>query len=206
MPLRLRLLPSPFSDATPGDLRGLTEERAIEIPDDTGEVRIGRRPDLELPLPYRALSALHARLVRVDERWQIEDLGSTNGTRVDGERLTAHQPRAISPGSQITLGQITFAFDGPVGAVVGSEGTATIARRLVSDLFAASPDMATPTVAITAGEGRDLRSPARVRRDLSRARRDRQTVGRRRRQGPRLQERRTGERRADHGSTPPARR
>ena len=151
MPLRLRLLPSPFPDAIPGDLRGPTEERALEIPDDTNEIRIGRRPDLELPLPYRALSGLHARLVRIDDRWHVEDLGSTNGTRVDGEKLVAHQPRAIAPGAQITLGQITFAFDGPVAAVVGAEGTATIARRLVSDLFAASPEMAMPTVAIVAG-------------------------------------------------------
>ena len=151
MPLRLRLLPSPFPDATGGDLRGPTEERALELPDDANEIRIGRRPDLELPLPYRALSALHARLVRIDDRWHVEDLGSTNGTRVDGERLAAHQPRAIAPGAHITLGQITFAFDGPAGAVVGAEGTATIARRLVSDLFASSPDMATPTVTIVTG-------------------------------------------------------
>ena len=73
-----------------------TAERSIEFPDGTAEIRIGRRPDLELPLPYRALSALHARLVRADGRgWQIEDLGSTNGTRLDGERLTAERSRAV---------------------------------------------------------------------------------------------------------------
>ena len=151
MPLRLRMLPAPSPIAGLGDLTGPTEERAIEIADDTNEVRIGRRPDLELPLPYPALSGLHARLVRVDDRWQIEDLGSTNGTRVDGERLVPGQLRTIAAGAQIVLGQITLVFDGTVGAVAGAERTATIARRLVSDLFSASSDMATPSLTIVGG-------------------------------------------------------
>jgi pSer/pThr/pTyr-binding forkhead associated (FHA) protein len=151
MPLRLRMLPAPSPGAGPGPFPGPTDERAIELGDDTNEIRIGRRPDLELPLPYPALSGLHAQLVRVDGRWQLEDLGSTNGTRVDGERLTPRQPRPIAPGAQIKLGQITLIFDGTVGAVAGAERTATIARRLVSDLFAGSSDMAMPSLAIVGG-------------------------------------------------------
>ena len=158
MPLRLRLLPvrSPGASAGtgPAHVAGPTEERAIELADDTSEVReirIGRRPDLELPLPYPALSGLHARLIRTDGRWQIEDLGSTNGTRIDGERLAPRQPRPIAPGAQIKLGQITVVFDGTVGEVAGAERTATIARRLVSDLFSASSDMAAPSLSIVGG-------------------------------------------------------
>jgi pSer/pThr/pTyr-binding forkhead associated (FHA) protein len=151
MPLRLRILRAPSAGTGAGQLAGPTEERAIELADDTNEVRIGRRPDLELPLPYPALSGLHARLLRVDGRWQVEDLGSTNGTRVDGERLPSGQARPLAPGAQIKLGQITLAFEGTVGAVAGAERTATIARRLVSDLFSASSDMATPTLSIVGG-------------------------------------------------------
>jgi pSer/pThr/pTyr-binding forkhead associated (FHA) protein len=154
MPLRLRLLSARSPGGThagPAHVAGPTEERAIELADDTNEVRIGRRPDLELPLPYPALSGLHARLVRIDDRWQIEDLGSTNGTRVDGERLVPRQPRPIAPGAQIKVGQITLVFDGTVGAIAGAERTATIARRLVSDLFSASSDMATPSLSVVGG-------------------------------------------------------
>lgn len=151
MPLRLRMLPAPSPLAGLGDLTGPTDERAIELADDRDEVRIGRRPDLELPLPYPALSGLHARLVRVDDRWHLEDLGSTNGTRLDGERLLPRQPRPIAPGAQIALGQITLVFDGTVGAVAGAERTATIARRLVSDLFSGSSDMATPSLTVVGG-------------------------------------------------------
>jgi pSer/pThr/pTyr-binding forkhead associated (FHA) protein len=160
MPLRLRLLPTPAAPSGAGGSRGPTEARTIELPDDTVEIRIGRRPDLELPLPYPALSALHARLARTDAGWQIEDLGSTNGTRVDGERLPSRAPRRIAPGAQLTLGQVTLVFDGTVTSVAGAERTATIAKRLVSDLFAASPDLAVPTLAIASGV--PARAPLRI--------------------------------------------
>jgi pSer/pThr/pTyr-binding forkhead associated (FHA) protein len=160
MPVRLRLLPSPTAPSRTGGGRGPTEARSIELPDDTAEIRIGRRPDLEVPLPYPALSALHARLARTDAGWQVEDLGSTNGTRVDGERLTARTPRAIGPGAQLTLGQVTLVFDGPVASGTGAERTATIAKRLVSDLFASSPDLTVPTLAIASGV--PARTPLRL--------------------------------------------
>jgi pSer/pThr/pTyr-binding forkhead associated (FHA) protein len=160
MPLRLRLLPSPGVQTGAGGRRGPTEARTIELSDDTAEIRIGRHPDLELPLPYPALSALHARLVRAEVGWKIEDLGSTNGTRVDGERLAPRAPRAIAPGAQVALGQVTLVFDGTVASVAGAERTATIAKRLVSDLFAASPDLAMPTLAIASGV--PARAPLRL--------------------------------------------
>jgi pSer/pThr/pTyr-binding forkhead associated (FHA) protein len=140
MPLRLRLIPAP----------GQTE-RAIEFTDGVREVRIGRRPDVELPLPFPALSGLHARLTRSADGWQIEDLGSTNGTRVDGVRLAPAEARAVAAGAQLALGEVTLIFDGMVGPILGAEGTATIARRLVSDLFAAAPGTATPTLTIASG-------------------------------------------------------
>jgi pSer/pThr/pTyr-binding forkhead associated (FHA) protein len=140
MPLRLRLIPAP----------GQTE-RAIEFADGTREIRIGRRPDVELPLPFPALSGLHARLTRSTDGWQVEDLGSTNGTQVDGVRLAPREARAVIPGAQLALGEVTLIFDGTVAPILGAEGTATIARRLVSDLFAAAPGTATPTLAIVSG-------------------------------------------------------
>ena len=147
MPLRLRLLPSPGA----GGGRGPSEERAIELPDDTREIRIGRRADLELPLPYPALSNLHARLVRAADGWRVEDLGSTNGTRVDGRPLVSGAGRPIAAGAQISLGQVTVVFDGAVAPILGAERTTTLARRLVNDLFADAPGQAAPTLTIVAG-------------------------------------------------------
>ncbi|MES1207495.1 MAG: hypothetical protein ABUS79_16285, partial [Pseudomonadota bacterium] len=60
MPLRLRLLPLPADDGSrsgdkSGETSGPTQERAVELPDDTREIRIGRRSDIEVPLPYASL-------------------------------------------------------------------------------------------------------------------------------------------------------
>ena len=78
-----------------------TAERSIDFDDGVGQIRIGRRADLELSLPFSPLSGVHARLVRASdgdqktEHWVLEDLGSTNGTFVGGERLKpGHQAPA----------------------------------------------------------------------------------------------------------------
>ncbi|HXJ19775.1 MAG TPA: FHA domain-containing protein [Polyangia bacterium] len=149
MPLRLRLLAS--AAAGPGAPVGPSQERAVELPDDTTEIRIGRRTDIEVPLPYPSLSGLHARLFRSDGGWQLEDLGSTNGTRLDGEPLAPRSPRAVRPGAQIAVGPVLMVFDGPAPPSRGSERTASIARRLVNDILAASPDAGAPALALVEG-------------------------------------------------------
>ena len=49
--------------------------------------RVGRRPDASLTLPRVTVSGSHAELFTVDERLFVRDLGSTNGTFINGERL-----------------------------------------------------------------------------------------------------------------------
>jgi pSer/pThr/pTyr-binding forkhead associated (FHA) protein len=129
-------------------------ERAVDIDDGVGEIRLGRRPDLEVELPFAMLSALHARIVGRDGRWSVEDLGSHNGTFVDGERLEPRRPRPIEPGARIGLGDVVVVFDGPRAAAPDAAGTGTIARRLVSDLFAAAPGTPAPTLEQLAGGAR----------------------------------------------------
>jgi transcriptional regulator of acetoin/glycerol metabolism len=58
-----------------------------------GDARVATRrdrpaPTLDVRIPGRGMSAAHARLVRLGYSWAIEDLGSRNGTFVDGERVT----------------------------------------------------------------------------------------------------------------------
>jgi pSer/pThr/pTyr-binding forkhead associated (FHA) protein len=142
MPLRLRVLPPDGP------------ERAVEIDDGVEEIRLGRRPDLEVELPFATLSALHARIVRGDGRWTVEDLGSHNGTVVGGERLEPRRPRPVEPGARIELGDLVVIFDGPSPAAPDAAGTGTIARRLVSDLFAAAPGTPVPALEQLSGGAR----------------------------------------------------
>lgn len=65
-------------------------------------VVVGRSPDCDLVLDDPRVSKRHAALSRRDGRWWIEDLGSTNGTVVDGRPL--HAPTALTPGGRIELG------------------------------------------------------------------------------------------------------
>ncbi|MDR1449176.1 MAG: FHA domain-containing protein [Propionibacteriaceae bacterium] len=69
-------------------------------------VQIGRSPDCALLLDdeYVTSKHPHARLDRqLDGSWLLTDLGSTNGTYVNGRKLTA--PRLITPADTIQIGR-----------------------------------------------------------------------------------------------------
>jgi EAL domain-containing protein (putative c-di-GMP-specific phosphodiesterase class I) len=62
-------------------------ETVRHIPIHTFPYLIGRRPDLSLSLPCNTVSSLHAEIIEVGRTLVIRDLGSTNGTYVNGVRL-----------------------------------------------------------------------------------------------------------------------
>jgi pSer/pThr/pTyr-binding forkhead associated (FHA) protein len=54
------------------------------------------------------LSRRHATIRRADSGYEVIDLASTNGTWLNGERLTPHQPYPLPSGSQLRLGRMRF--------------------------------------------------------------------------------------------------
>jgi len=150
MPLRFRILPA--EDARADGPAGPLVAREVELPDGLEELRVGRRADVELPLPFAALSALHARLRRGADGWTVEDAHSVNGTWLDGEPLTPGERRAFDRGAELRFGNVRLRFegDGPAPAESPLEHTATIARRLVADLLAGATDGA-PTLTVVRG-------------------------------------------------------
>jgi diguanylate cyclase (GGDEF)-like protein len=74
------------------------------------EVVVGRDPAIEMPLADVGISRKHARIKRDEKRarYVVEDLGSTNGTRLNGVRLS--KPHALTEGDKITLGATTLRF------------------------------------------------------------------------------------------------
>ena len=88
----------------------LTETGAIQaIAIDSSPFRIGRRPDLCLTLPRPAVSGLHAEIILELDCLMIRDLGSTNGTYVNGVRVTDEIP--LQEGDVITLADVSFRFN-----------------------------------------------------------------------------------------------
>jgi adenylate cyclase len=72
---------------------------------------IGRDSDkCELPLVHSTVSRRHARLLFSGEVLQIEDLGSTNGTLVNGAAARSGAPLAVRAGDKIRIGEIEFAL------------------------------------------------------------------------------------------------
>ena len=79
-----------------GSLRGTT------VPLKESGVLLGRNPECTLVLDDDYASGRHARVFYDDKSWFVEDLGSTNGTHVNGERITA--PTQLQAGTQLRIG------------------------------------------------------------------------------------------------------
>jgi pSer/pThr/pTyr-binding forkhead associated (FHA) protein len=76
------------------------------------EIIIGRESSVDVVISSSAVSRRHARLMREREGYILEDLGSSNGTYLNGERLVGRQP--LKSGDQIRLGAaITLTYEAP---------------------------------------------------------------------------------------------
>ena len=70
------------------------------------DVSIGRDPDCECVLPHGTVSARHARLAFHHSQWWVDDLLSTNGTKLNDEPL--QMPTVVVNGDTIKCGQVTL--------------------------------------------------------------------------------------------------
>ncbi|HUA45883.1 MAG TPA: FHA domain-containing protein [Solirubrobacteraceae bacterium] len=88
-------------------MSGPAAGRTVDI--EEGEVVIGREAtDLDIDDPE--LSRRHAVVRRFANRLQVEDLGSTNGTYVDGTRIA--EPTLLGGGAEIKIGTTVLAVEG----------------------------------------------------------------------------------------------
>jgi hypothetical protein len=70
---------------------------------------IGRGRDCDIVLDDAGVSRRHAQLSPTPTGWAIEDLGSTNGVRVNGEELRV--ARSLRPGDRIEIGSTKIVFE-----------------------------------------------------------------------------------------------
>ena len=95
------------ADTPPGDYRLI-----ITQADDTSRTHklnhfrlvLGRAQDCDISLPADAISRYHASLEWVGNEWHITDLGSTNGTYLNGRPLSPETPAIWSPDLPVQIG------------------------------------------------------------------------------------------------------
>ncbi len=73
----------------------------------------GRHEECDIQLHSKKVSRLHCILVQVNEQLFVRDLGSTNGVRINGERVTEGK---LSPGDEVHIGTFKYLLcDDPIG-------------------------------------------------------------------------------------------
>ena len=88
--MRVRLIP--LEGGTP-----------IEITKDL--VLVGRKDECDLKLDHKSISKLHCVVVKTDGLLLLRDLGSTNGTRVNGQRV---RRAALLPNDQLQIASLRY--------------------------------------------------------------------------------------------------
>lgn len=72
---------------------------------------IGRSTDCNLKIASSQVSRNHCRITVASDAVFVEDLGSANGTLVDGQLIPPHQPTVIAPGAHLVVGPAEFQID-----------------------------------------------------------------------------------------------
>ena len=89
---------------------GLSRGHAYEVP--LGAfVIIGRAPDAHVQLQDTFVSSHHARVEAETGGLVVEDLGSTNGTSVNGEEMGAGQRLVLGAADRLTIGDTVFVVE-----------------------------------------------------------------------------------------------
>lgn len=111
-----------------------------EFPVDPGTTTIGRAADQDIFLDHTSVSRRHARIDRVGDQYQITDLGSTNGTSVEGKRI---RQAVLQEGSRVAIGELPLVFSlerARRGAATGIlKGVGHVLERLTRQIEASSP-------------------------------------------------------------------
>lgn len=84
-------------------------QRLMDIDLSAELVKLGRSKDNDIVLDHPTVSSHHAEIRRGAKGHLIVDLGSTNGTFVNGTKITT---QALKPKDRVSLGALQFVFDG----------------------------------------------------------------------------------------------
>ena len=101
---------------------------------------VGRKEDCDVRLDHKSVSKMHCVIVKTDGMLFLRDLGSTNGTRVNGQRV---RRAGLLPNDQVTIAHFKFRVqfgpdppvESPLPQMNASEHTQALDAREVAHLL-----------------------------------------------------------------------
>ena len=109
------------------------EQTTQAVPLDRDHLSIGRTDENDIVLPDANVSRHHARIQRTPAGWQVVDLGSTNGTHIEGQKLLADVPEEWKSGRRLRIGPFYLEWQpSATGARPGQESRTLIAANSYS--------------------------------------------------------------------------
>ena len=97
-----------------------TSGATVELPTDKNIIVVGREdpisdifPEVDLT-PHGGesggVSRQHARLLHDNDSWKVEDLNSTNNTKINGTKLAPNTPTDLNDGDKLNFGRVALTF------------------------------------------------------------------------------------------------
>lgn len=147
-----------FERALPADAFGaptvvlpvLVDEGGREHPLRPGATVVGREGDILVS--DGRVSRRHAQLVNESGTIGVEDLGSTNGTKVDGQRLAPGERRTLQGGEKVSFGGLEMQFSAP--GAKGGNTTQVFASNKTAAISAAPQLEVSPATLV--GDGKEI--------------------------------------------------
>jgi pSer/pThr/pTyr-binding forkhead associated (FHA) protein len=155
---------TPAAAPAPGPLASLLirtgPKKGTRVPIRVPVINIGRADYNDVVLAEESVSTQHAKLQRREGVWVLVDLGSTNGTFVDGEKVEGEVP--VAPGATLRFGDASVVFEPTDDALgIGKGGAGTKVMGAVNVAPAPKPAPAAPAPAPAASAPAPKAAPAK---------------------------------------------
>src|SRR5581483_10195973 len=137
--------------------RGANPGRRVPLEKDT--IVLGRSPECDFPILSPSISRQHARLVRVEDRWHIEDMLSRNGTYVNQLLINVRTPLQRNDHIRICDFEAVF-HDSDTVALAATETKMASLSEMEEELDNSST---ITTIAIQGGRVLDIQTPKHLR-------------------------------------------
>jgi pSer/pThr/pTyr-binding forkhead associated (FHA) protein len=133
-------------------------EQPIRYEFEQERVVIGRGASCDVQLPHRGVSQHHAVIRSQFPDYVIEDVGSTNGTRVNGVPLIVAKPKTLKSFDSIEITGILLTFESsvPISLPTSAERTCSLARRLLREVLFDSGTFHPPRLIVETGPSAGL--------------------------------------------------